>query len=342
MSIRDFLTNLVATFSGPRYRPEIEWSDKSWTHNFFRCFEWVFGRKYGIRIESSLKIFSRDNCHLETETTIYTFEAGCALLETMIRSYFSVMVWQRILGPSSVYGVPRPVAYSILFVGLNLSFTFNTDTFWLPLFSGAIGFDASAEGTTCNIGGGSVSYSHTCTGSDRILVGGCNTNSAGVDNSNSYGAGSFTQIGTFGGNSNLDYLLAPATGSNTASFGGGGLSERCSVVASYTGVQQSGQPDSNAAAAAGTGTTTVVAAGCWLVAVFGGGGTADYTPTTGTHRNTSGCGNSGHKFGLIDSNGTVGTGSQSLVVTDSHSGRIASFAPPASATKFLGLLGIGA
>lgn len=353
MSIRDFLTNLVATFSGPRYRPEIEWSDKSWTHNFFRCFEWMFGRKYGIRIESSLRVFTRNNCYYDTEVTIYTFEALCAHIEAYIRNFFTAASLKRVFAHDPRLGMPKPVFLTLVIFGAKFSALLDP-SFVVPLVGGAIAYDQSGEGTTCNVGGGGLSYSSTTSGSDRLLIGGCGLGNAGAaDTTFTYGAGSLTNIanlndgnyfGTFG------YLIAPTTGSNTVSFSGGSLGERISVVLNYTGVGQTTQPDSSNTGSDTSGSfvlaTTVVAAGCWLVGAFGGNGTSDYTAGTATtHRNSSTCGNSGYRYGMLDSNGTVGTGSQSLEITDAANntrGAIASIAPPASATKFLGLLGIGA
>ena len=51
--MRNFLSNIVATFTGPRYFPELQWSNL-YTQNVFRAWEYLVGRKLGIRAESAL------------------------------------------------------------------------------------------------------------------------------------------------------------------------------------------------------------------------------------------------------------------------------------------------
>jgi len=193
----------------------------------------------------------------------------------------------------------------------------------------AIAFDSST------IGGNNVtSYSHTCTGSDRILfvsVANRNFNTSSV----TYNGVPLTLIGSqlnCQGHAGLQlwYLINPASGANNIVLNGG---EFNSVAASYTGVAQTGAIDSTAqgsdADTSTTVSTTVVASNCWLV---GAGWCFGTSPSTNKTLRGSGTFyyNNETAF-LIDSNGPVGTGLQSAQFNGSNSvgtgGVLASFAP---------------
>lgn len=100
----------------------------------------------------------------------------------------------------------------------------------------------------------------------------------------------------------------------------------------YSDANQSGQPDSNASANA-TGnltlSTTVVAANCWLVSCARN--IAVGPPTAGSGTTIRGAGTE-IAFAAGDSNGTVGTGSQSMgwnAAASTTGGIIVSIAPTA-------------
>lgn len=180
---------------------------------------------------------------------------------------------------------------------------------------------------------GTSSWSHTCTGSDIILLVGAYALSDTVS-SVTYNGVSMTLIGktTFPGSGRqgayLYYLINPATGSHTVSVTGGtGIGS-----ASYTGAKQTGQPDSsNTGTQTGTAitmTTTVVASNCWLVGVEADPNGGETAGAGTTIRGTDGNG-----LVFADSNGVVGTGSQSLVVNHGNGASawvVASIAPAAS------------
>ena len=117
----------------------------------------------------------------------------------------------------------------------------------------------------------------------------------------------------------LWYLIAPATGSHTIAVTlTGSVSHSASSAMSYTGVDQSSPIDSsntgqnNSGTATFTLSTTVAKSNCWLV---GGVMARDSgPPAAGTGTTLRGL-NSGSWTTGGDSNGTVGTGSQSLVFT---------------------------
>lgn len=203
-----------------------------------------------------------------------------------------------------------------------------------------IQFDASAAASG-STGGSANTWSHTCTGSNRLLIvvlTGPPDSGAYSGNAVTYNGISMTEIGhTAVDNGTGDwyvsmwYLLNPASGTNTVSFTGS--NNLAGSSASYTGVNQSGQPDGSATAnSAGsavttkTFTSTVTASNCWQILGFRAM-TAGWSAGAGTLLRQ----NSNNSYNqILDSNGTVGTGSQSLIATgssDKVGGVIASFAP---------------
>lgn len=197
----------------------------------------------------------------------------------------------------------------------------------------AIAFDA-ASGFTNNTGTDHT-LAHTCTGSNRLLIaavrnGGTTDTLTGV----TYAGTAMTLIAkkllTSNQFSYLFYLIAPATGTNNivASFSG---SEGTQLSgSSYTGVKQSGQPDaSNTLEETGSGdrtiSVTVVLANCWLVATHISANSQPGSVVTGVSRTTL------NNCDVIDSNGTVGTGAQTIgwnwAASDSHVMVAASIAP---------------
>lgn len=199
--------------------------------------------------------------------------------------------------------------------------------------------------------GNSLSWSHTCTGSNLALVVGVlmsNGNSANTSVAITYNGVSMTKIDSADGaavhgwGNQMFLLIGPSTGSNTiaVTFNNGG-SIVTGVAASYTGCAQTGQPDSHSHVSNDTtGTltlaTTVVASGCWLVGTSnqvqsvsgqtaGTGTTVRQNLTIGLSQNAS--------MALSDSNGTVATGGRSLILTATTAdfcGTILSLVPVAS------------
>lgn len=202
----------------------------------------------------------------------------------------------------------------------------------------AIAYDTSTKITD---GTSPRNWSHTCSGSDRILFVEAltlNDTLTGI----TYAGTSMTQLAktTFPGvtrrGAYLYYLINPSSGSHSiiATSSSGNIT--CGAT-SFTGAKQSGVPDSSAtkdettASATAFLATTVVNSGCWLI-----GAVADDQGSGGTGlsgaivRQTS---PQGFIFG--DSNGTVGTGSQTLTFDAAASNIkygmiVASFAPSAS------------
>ena len=360
--IRRFLLRIAEFITRhPRYHPEneelngkIHWSNKVWISNIFRAYEWLFGRGYGIRkeVSSGVKII---NGKIIVQYHFYTLESLLAHIEVTIRSYF------RLLGQaikslitfkldSSIDYRPAIITFGIL----GLIIHFETSSKFFPLFGLAIAFDASSFG---NVNGTSVTYSHTVTGSNMIILVG--TGDEAGDNSNhvtgiTYNAVSMTQIGVqVNADTSLNYrcylhdLVNPTTGANNVIVSANQTINIRSESVSYSGALQSGQPDASGKASSVTTdlsvSVTVVASGCWIVSF---GHAVGVTPTAGsgiTSRNSS-----ANNARIGDSNGTVSTGSNTVHWTNGASvgiaGISASIAPAASASmilQHLPLLGIG-
>jgi len=183
----------------------------------------------------------------------------------------------------------------------------------------AIAFDSSAgsfQGSTITL-----TYSHTCTGSNLILlvsVSTVTTNITGV----TYNGVSMTQITTVSNTAKnyLFYLIAPTTGTNNVVVSAGGSTLIMSSSSSYTGALQSSQPDAFLATASNTETLSVVNSGCWIVSssAHNNGGGVTFSAGSGfTLRNqqiSSGDGNA-----IQDTNGVVSTGNNTVSINTSFS-----------------------
>ena len=204
----------------------------------------------------------------------------------------------------------------------------------------AIALDAVSNGTATTTS--PLTWSHTCTGSDLILVVGVNIYSAGTPNCSgvTYNGVSLTLIGSkrtyFSelGQISLWYLLNPVTGANTVSVSFTGTVANCDAGAvSYTGVAQSGQPDAVAGATTQTSanpsvTVTTVADNCWVVGLLGN--TSGPSTANLTERYTPNA--SGFEGSYQDTNAPkTPAGGQAIGWTDAAPGswsmQAASFAP---------------
>jgi len=191
----------------------------------------------------------------------------------------------------------------------------------------AIAYDSAASGTRFASTGTSHSFNHTTSGSDRFLtvqVGSYRASGGGdVVSGVTYNGVAMTLLGQDDVQPNTEYyffhLVNPATGTNTVTVTYASTNFVWAVSASYTGVDQSSPIDSSAFDVSGqnvrssiTSTTTVVANDCWLVGGFFGnnGGITAGAGTTVRLRSTT-----DPRLAAADSNSTVSTGSQSLVVS---------------------------
>lgn len=191
-----------------------------------------------------------------------------------------------------------------------------------------IAFDAATDGG--NNGGASTSltFSHACSGSDRLLiviVAGDSFGGADDVTGVTYGGVPMELVGkrapAASNRWNYLYLLEnPASGANNVVVSASSTHYLLAGAASYTGAAQTGQPDASTTNDGGgsvtslTTSVTVVAADSWLVC-----GENAYTGNnppaagTGTTRRTFDAPFGG--WGLFDSNGAVAAGSRSLQTT---------------------------
>lgn len=144
----------------------------------------------------------------------------------------------------------------------------------------AIAVDSSVSGLSATPGS-SLTWSHTCTGSNRILFVGAVTNEA--DNTDyvtgvTYNGVAMTRVDSFrsqGQGGTVMYMLVnPASGANNVVVSLSASKNIYGASTSYTGALQTGQPDSNNGNASDpvttlTVNTTVVLANSWLVSVAG-------------------------------------------------------------------------
>lgn len=217
----------------------------------------------------------------------------------------------------------------------------------------AIAFDAET-GAFTNSSSGSLTFSHTCTGSNRALYVAVCTSAATTVTGITYAGAAMTLVDSYTAtgqdaitDNTLYMLIAPASGANdvivTASASGHIIYAQ---AASYTGAAQSGQPPhqtKNSANAATSLTTTVNTSSapstdnCWVIGGYFLDG--NFTVSAGastTLRST----NASIKnwLGIMDGNAAVTpAGSSSLIHNASSScnlrGIITSLAPFAAGTS---------
>lgn len=328
MRARDFIPQLIATFTGPRYavRPgeNFEWSKKSITHNAFRVFEMVCGRNADIAPEVTAYEYNGKSYEFA-----HTWEASFAIFETRVRQAFS---WK--LAPFKIY------VHAFASPGMFPVFPQRAYLF-------AIATDATATGS---YGASPRTWTHTCTGSDLAIFE--SSFSFGSGSTASYNSVALTNLGGYQYNGTprygkLNYLLNPATGANTMSITPSG--DGIGVSVSYSGVKQTGQPDaaintqtSNSASSL-TATVTVTASGSWLMMGTICEGAALTAGSGATLRKEG----SNVAVSFFDSNGAPGTGSQSMTVNESPANGLAcgmvSIAPAAAAAKtYLGFFAMHA
>lgn len=211
----------------------------------------------------------------------------------------------------------------------------------------AIAFDAGSDGGRSTAT--SITFAHTCTGADLLLLVGVLHGAADTSIAVTYNGVAMTQYDeqlNHAANYRLTlfYLYAPATGThNIVVTPQPILSDMMPVAASFTGVSQTGFPDayngytSTTGNATKTETITTVAANCWMV-WFGLDefGTTETAGSSTTLRVV----NSGYGgVFLADSGGSVGAaGAHSLNIVVSNSAdymndMVVSLAPSAAAGR---------
>lgn len=346
--IRYILPTILATITGKtRYLPTLDLSSNLWTHSFFRVYEYIFGRKHGIRPDtSSGKYRKEDGTWFEYQVG-HSFEGKCAVLEFHIRKLVKKLI-------NFDFQLPYLVVLPNNMLQTSNGLSLPTGGSLSP-YRFAIAYDALGESTT-GFGAGAITWTHVSSGSDRALF----ISTAMPDNLTwamtvTYNAvGSFTDIGhTATDNGTADWWIglfgkvAQTSGSNTCSVTSSNTLGGCST--SYTGVKQTGFPDSSGTANSGGSnvtsqnvSSTVVASGCWQV-LSARGMTGILAAGTATTLRGFGYMPTNKYLAIMDSNGTVGTGSQSLQMTGSSQkmgGVVSSFEPAGSSSAIKTINGL--
>lgn len=224
----------------------------------------------------------------------------------------------------------------------------------------AIAYDATSSSATQNYNGGgtdNASENLTASSSNQVAIltayggrgDGTDPSMTAMVNGNSATFIAKKVIDTGGGLGGylyLFYYINPPTSSVQYKVTGNTTGDYCIQTLFYTGVNTTTPIDSSATGTA-TGditlTDSVTASNCWLVSIARNTNVGSPTAGTGTTiRGTK------YVYSAGDSNGTVGTGSQSMTWTTSgvgvSSGVICALQPPASAAARVplkSLLGVG-
>jgi hypothetical protein len=138
----------------------------------------------------------------------------------------------------------------------------------------AIAYDNATDGGNNGGATNSLTFAHTCSGSDRILyVGFAGDTSTDDITGVTYSGVSASLVGKIQNTSNrwayLYRLVGPASGSNNVVISCTATHYLIGCATSYTGAAQSGQPDANttnsASANSLTTSVTTIADNCWAV-----------------------------------------------------------------------------
>lgn len=286
-----------------RYKVDIEWSSNSWTHNVFRLWELIFWRREGVKPEMSVSAH-RDKDGIKVVYYCHSFESVIALFETHVRE---ALKWR--------FKLPYKIWIPIIQTPSGIPVLASPYLF-------AIALDANGPDNQRSTLSTTLTYAHTCTGSNLVLVVGALDNNDQTFTGATYATVAVTNVDNYNQVTAVrmwtGIQTAPTTGSNniviTVTLPPTNWLD--GVSTSYSGCAQTGQPDSFAqnSGAAGstlTTTTTVVATGCWLWGC-GDARSALLDASTMTLRARS----TNDEPVAGDSNGTVGTGSQSLQISE--------------------------
>ena len=171
----------------------------------------------------------------------------------------------------------------------------------------AIAFDAAAGGAQGSVT--SLTFALTVSGSERVILVGAVIDSGDDITGITYAGASLTQIAKvqFPNKSAFCYLyyrIAPSTGANNVVISASGVTTIWGQAASYTGADQSSQPDASATntttTTSITGTVTTIANNCWAI-MFGQCDNDSLTAQAGTTIRSS----SGSNTAISDGNAAV-------------------------------------
>lgn len=127
----------------------------------------------------------------------------------------------------------------------------------------SIAFDAASSGSYAN-----TTWTHTCSGANRVLFVLLVSDVSIISATVTYNGVSMTSLDSTGSVAQLFMLLNPTIGANSIVITTGAAHYR-GIACSYTGVAQTGQPDSIVSSGIigstpSSITNTVIAANCWI------------------------------------------------------------------------------
>ena len=210
----------------------------------------------------------------------------------------------------------------------------------------AVAFDASSQASSSG-SVNSLTWAHTCTGTDRILIVLFGENTGTPSQSTvTYDGVSMTAFSTvsspFANNKIGWYLINPASGANNivATRTTTSTAVIRGVAASYTGAKQSGQPDAQntfnvASSTSGSAAITPVADNCWHIVTYNNDSSSTVSAGASTTRRQANTGDA--SMAILDSNAPITAGvSNSLNFTTgvavAHYGNTFSIAPSVAAS----------
>lgn len=209
----------------------------------------------------------------------------------------------------------------------------------------AIAIDSTGEGSS--VGSvNSLTLSFNNVGGDFMFVTFCEDTGSPSQSSVTYNGVGLTALTTLSSpfaNNKMGWILkSPATGTNdivaTRTTTSTAIIRLC--VATYSGTDTTTQPDSQntftvGPATSGSASTTVVASNCWLVMSYENDGGIGNNVSAGASTVLRQANIDNGAVAILDSNATVGTGSQSLnystTLSNTHFGNIISLKPAGAA-----------
>lgn len=314
--LRRLLPILLAFLTkSDRYFPEYEWSNL-WSINAFRVYESIFGRRVGIRAETSLNNYKIDGKWIQV-IKCWSLESKMAHREVRVREFIK-----------RVFRLPH-LEFEYIPVPVFALAGIPSGGEKLIPYSFAIAYDNSVEQPGA-IGSSPFSYSYTVTGSNPGLFVSFGSRTGSVSPIShgttgiTYNSEALTQLestdtGTPGQcfSGELWFKGACATGNNTiACSWSSGTPEGYNGAASYSGVSATVDAHANGHNYPSTLSTnslviTVVGTNCWVIAFVTSGNAINSAGSGTTMRVVS---SDTYNEGWYDSGGVVSAGSYTLNV----------------------------
>lgn len=279
-----------------------KWSSDSVVHNIFRCYEYIFGRRVGIRFEAG---------YIEGMHVFGTWEALLAHIEGMIRRFFTSK-----LPAFKVIRIPQ-----LAFAGVN-TYTQSPFRFVIVYGSGANWDTLSSSGFTNNV---MTITSLAISGTNLLMLGMAYVGPGGTYTSVTYNGTAFTDDFSNGLNMHGVHLVAPATGTHNGVFTASGNNSVNGFILTYysgavqTGIDLTNSNSSNTQPATWSPSINTSATNCWMVAYYQG---ANNTPAASTNATGRILANSGGSVSSsFDSNGVITTGGFTMTITTNNAGQ---------------------